>query len=511
MTGLAANVVWASLAGIAISLFVGALVAAVVRVARPAAATRCALWFVVLIVAGLGPPVIVVTMTVQSAAHATAGCAGESRVSRWVRPPVLRLERTLRGDAPSAGDALPHPRLRSLRAVLDALRRPPALPQTAALALIAVWVAGASAGLIGIAASVARLRRLKARSSPLEGDLADDLPWLTETPGREIYLRLSHEIEMPIAVGFKRPVILIPADMTGPRGLVAIESLVMHEYAHLARYDDWANLAQRVVERIVWFNPLVWYAGRRIALEREVAADDAVVARTRAPRDYAAALWRLAREMRMHPHHVVAPGAMFTRKQVSIRIERLLDDSSRRRPQIGTGFFVAVIGACTVAAVAASAPPLPLAPVSSQRAFAPAVTVAIVTPSPEPAATLMPIAPAAPAPPPATPAPAETSTPASTPSVAKAGIRDCEGCDLAHADLHGQRLAGGRFDGANLSGADLRGADLRGTQLDGVDLASANLDHADLRGAHLVGADLSAASMRGTLMANTELTGATLP
>jgi beta-lactamase regulating signal transducer with metallopeptidase domain len=131
---------------------------------------------------------------------------------------------------------------------------------------------------------------LKARSSPL----ATELPWLTTTPGREIYLRLSYETETPIAVGFRRPVILLPTEMATADGLTSIEPLIMHEYAHLARYDDWSNLAQRATERLFWFNPLVWFIGRRIALEREVAADEAVVLRTHDPKVYASTLWRMA-------------------------------------------------------------------------------------------------------------------------------------------------------------------------------------------------------------------------
>jgi len=53
------------------------------------------------------------------------------------------------------------------------------------------------------------------------------------------------------------------------------------------------------IERLFWFNPLVWIVGRRIALEREIASDDAVVEKTGEAHAYATSLWRLAREMRM--------------------------------------------------------------------------------------------------------------------------------------------------------------------------------------------------------------------
>jgi uncharacterized protein YjbI with pentapeptide repeats len=220
--------------------------------------------------------------------------------------------------------------------------------------------------LIGLAASVVRVRGLKRRSSPLDGTLADELPWLTEIgPGREIYLRLSYETETPVAIGFRRPVILIPTELATADGLAAIESLILHEYAHLRRNDDWTNLLQRAIERVFWFNPVVWFFGRRIALEREIASDDAVVEKTGEPHAYATSLWKLVREMRMPEHAVVAPGALLTRKQITVRIEQLLDKKRarlHRSPVAALG--VALAGVLSVSFVATSAPAveLPAAP-----------------------------------------------------------------------------------------------------------------------------------------------------
>jgi len=445
--------------------------------------------------------------------------------------------------------------------VTQSLRHPPSLTRTIALAIVLIWGLGALAGLLGLARSLYRVQALKRRSSPLDAALADDLPWLTELPGREIYLRLSYEIETPIAVGFRRPVILIPTDMATLDGLQAIESLVMHEYAHLARYDDWSNLVQRLIERIVWFNPLVWIVGRRIALEREVAADDAVVARTNDAKDYAATLWRMAREMRMPEHVVVAPGAMLTRKQISVRIERLLEDSRARRPQFGTAFLIVAVGACTVAAVAATAPPLVL-PVAAP----PAVAVDITTPAPADTSPSHIVPKPDPRPPthaPATPA-AVANTPPPAPAIAwmpaihvsdplspevkvhiaaaaaeaaqsvqhaaqaipravalaphalptgeltRADVASCRTCNFSNRDLSGLDLShldfyGANFDGANLSDVDFTGSRLMGVSMRHTNLANANFTDARMMGAHLEGAD-----MTGAVFTNARFVGSTV-
>jgi beta-lactamase regulating signal transducer with metallopeptidase domain len=296
---------WAVLASLLLSLVIGAAVATIIHFSRPAGATRQALWSIALGAAGFAPGVILAVMLIRGA---TGAVAGDMLTSATIAVPVAAHPERTRGAARTVAiEAVP----RRARDDEGAAKRgsvlhvppPPDLAPFVAQGIVVAWALGALAGLIGLGRSLVRVRGLKLRSSALDGDLATELPWLTTMPGREIYLRLSYETETPIAVGFRRPVILIPTEMATADGLTAIEPLVMHEYAHLARYDDWTNLIQRAIERVFWFNPLVWILGRRLALEREVAADEAVVARTHDAKKYAAALWRMAQEMRM-PEHV---------------------------------------------------------------------------------------------------------------------------------------------------------------------------------------------------------------
>jgi uncharacterized protein YjbI with pentapeptide repeats/beta-lactamase regulating signal transducer with metallopeptidase domain len=408
--------------------------------------------------------------------------------------------------------------LRAVAGATRSLRRPPSLTRQIALAIVALWALGALAGFIGLGRSLMRVRSLKARSSPLEGTLADDLPWLTETAGREIYLRLSYEIETPIAIGFRRPVILIPTDMATAAGLDAIEPLVMHEYAHLARYDDWSNLVQRAIERLVWFNPLAWYAGRRIALEREVAADEAVVARTNDARGYAATLWRMAREMRMPEHVVVAPGAMLTRKQISVRIERILEDSRARHVQAGTALAVIAVGACTVAAIAATAPPLVI-PTLVMPASAQTAAALVDRPQPPPAVALdvrRQIADAG--------AKAADDVrralgvvPHALPEgeLTRAIVAACRSCDFSNRNLSGLDLSHLTFTGANFDNANLDNVDFTGAQLVGVSFGHTNLSGADFSGARVTGSrfegvDLSGADVSGAHFVGSMLDAGTL-
>ncbi len=178
----------------------GVLVLAVLAATRwlsLTASTRHALWTIALIATALMPLAGVgVSLARGMATRPALGVDSSAVVPRPV-PARVAL-----GAPPAAwGGATPHvataaPPASALPSL--SLAFTPRLSRELALGIVAVWVAGALIGLVGLVASLVRVRGLKKRSSPLEGALADELPWLTDpTAGREIYLRLSFETEAP--------------------------------------------------------------------------------------------------------------------------------------------------------------------------------------------------------------------------------------------------------------------------------------------------------------------------
>ena len=480
-------VVGVALRAIALSVVLGAALSALVVLATRGlaltAATRHALWTTAM-VAMAAMPLAGVGMSVS---RALLHDAPPQRIAPAATLPIVLPARHARSqDTPSSSVSASS----SASAAAPPLGAPHLTRQIAA-ALVILWGAGTLIGLAGLAMSVMRVRGLRRRSSPLGGELAHELPWLTDIgPGREIYLRLSYEIETPVAIGFRRPVILIPTELATADGLAAIESLILHEHAHLRRCDDWTNLVQRTIERIFWFNPLVWIVGRRIALEREIASDDAVVEKTGAAKEYATALWRLAREMRMPEHAVVAPGALLTRKQISVRIEQLLDaDRARRHRSPGASLGVATAALCAVVLVVMSAPAieLPAAAAAHEQHVQKIVVVADEPFAPPPApqrhlhGTFDGVA------------------------VSRSVVASCLGCSFRNADLHGIDLSG-----LSIVGNDFRGANLRGANLSGAKLAADSFVDADVSGANFAGAHVSGVELSGAILDHANLRGVRL-
>ena len=65
------------------------------------------------------------------------------------------------------------------------------------------------------------------------------------------------EISVPVVVGILRPMVLLPASLASALSPDQLEALIMHELAHLRRYDPLMNLLQRVAVALLFFHPAV--------------------------------------------------------------------------------------------------------------------------------------------------------------------------------------------------------------------------------------------------------------
>jgi hypothetical protein len=193
---------------------------------------------------------------------------------------------------------------------------------------LAAWLAISAALLARLAWSYRSMRRLKREARPLAMEQA----LLGSARGRRVQLRASSQIAVPMAAGLCDPVILIPEALSEQLSEEEFRQVLLHELAHLRRRDDWTNLAQKVLEALFFFHPVVWCIARRLNLEREIACDDWVVAMTGAARPYAVCLTKMARRSMFARAPQLAAGAVARKGQVSRRIESLL---SRRGAAAG--------------------------------------------------------------------------------------------------------------------------------------------------------------------------------
>src|ERR1700674_10055 len=228
---------------------------------------------------------------------------------------------------------------------------PLTLPESWARALFATWYVIATLLIARLIWNYVRLQQIKASATPLPAlEQHRVRRWLRASGGhRTARLCSSEQIPMPVAIGLRDPIIVIPRYLLDHLSDLELDQVGLHELAHLQRWDDVTNVAQKIAEALCFFNPVVHWVGRQLALEREIACDDAVVAATGKPVTYAACLTRLAESATLLQHGLPALGALAPRKQLAIRVERLLDRDRRSLPA-----FSRFLGATAAAAIAAA-------------------------------------------------------------------------------------------------------------------------------------------------------------
>jgi beta-lactamase regulating signal transducer with metallopeptidase domain len=111
---------------------------------------------------------------------------------------------------------------------------------------------------------------------------------------RQVALAACDSLAQPLLVGILRPLILLPAAALTAWTPAELEMVLLHELAHVRRWDNLVNLLQRLVESLLFFHPAVWLVSRQVRRDREDCCDALVVAHTKRPEAYATLLLTIA-------------------------------------------------------------------------------------------------------------------------------------------------------------------------------------------------------------------------
>ena len=181
--------------------------------------------------------------------------------------------------------------------------------------------------LLLLVGGFARTRRMRARAwADEDSGLAALCERLSAELGVwvQVGVRISDEVAGPVLVGVARPLILLPAAAIQGLSAEQLEMVLLHELAHARRLDNLVQLAQRLIESALFFQPAVWIVSRWIDLEREHCCDAVVLRHTNSPRVYARTLVALA-ESRSGAPAFALPMA---KRPLIERIERILESDS---------------------------------------------------------------------------------------------------------------------------------------------------------------------------------------
>jgi len=219
-------------------------------------------------------------------------------------------------------------------------------PWTPWLAL--VWLSGVTLlSLWNLGGWFVARRLMFVGTTPAPTRLADRMSGLTDRIGVAVPVRLlvSSLTQVPVVIGWLRPIILLPLACVSGMSPRQFDAILAHELAHVRRWDYLVNLAQTVVETLLFFHPAVWWISRRIRAEREHCCDDVAVAVCGSRVEYAEALASLEQQ-----RAAVGP-AMAARDRrdntALTRVRRVLgvaaDDGVRRTRVLGGVLSVIVL------------------------------------------------------------------------------------------------------------------------------------------------------------------------
>ncbi|HWW77527.1 MAG TPA: M56 family metallopeptidase, partial [Pyrinomonadaceae bacterium] len=92
-----------------------------------------------------------------------------------------------------------------------------------------------------------------------------------------------------------RPVVVLPRSVSAELDEEELESVLLHELAHVERRDNLFGNLQTALACALWFNPVVWLVGRRMLAERERACDERVLEAGGGASAYASGILKVVR------------------------------------------------------------------------------------------------------------------------------------------------------------------------------------------------------------------------
>jgi beta-lactamase regulating signal transducer with metallopeptidase domain len=228
--------------------------------------------------------------------------------------------------------------------------------------LVIAWPAGGFLSLVPLAIGLGQLAGLHRRSQII-GDhrwlkLLDELRRQLGVR-RRVQLRQCESALAPLTWGALWPVLLVPFEADDwpdeRRRLV-----LLHELAHVRRWDWLTQLVAHLACAVYWFNPLIWLAARQMRIERERACDDIVLASGARASDYARELLALAAGLSDSQMSTLVAVPMARRGALNDRLQGILDS---RRSRAALNRAAVCLGAALTAAA--------LAPLAMLQAAAP--------------------------------------------------------------------------------------------------------------------------------------------
>lgn len=203
-----------------------------------------------------------------------------------------------------------------------------------------IWAGGGLFFLVRLIAGIGAVWHISTRSEDFSRVVK---PKLRDWNPR-ISVRLSDRIAVPMMWGVLRPVILLPVD-AGSWPAARLRTALLHELAHVKRWDWTMQAIAQLTCAVYWFNPLVWFASHQMRIAAEQACDDHVLNAGYQSTDYAQHLLNIAQNVNIAGSVSRTAVAMARPSQIENRLRTILTPNLNRHPVTKVSV---VIGLCSL-------------------------------------------------------------------------------------------------------------------------------------------------------------------
>jgi beta-lactamase regulating signal transducer with metallopeptidase domain len=196
---------------------------------------------------------------------------------------------------------------------------------TSSAVIAGAWAIWTTIHALRFVGAIIVVRRARARCRPFPPAIDSSLPYWAglRDAGRVARIVLSDRVSAAAVLGCGTPVIAVAPTLVARLDAAELDRVVVHEWAHVQRRDDLANVGQLLIRAVAGWHPAIWWLDRRLSIEQELACDETVVAVTGGAKSYASCLVKLAALRAGQPDVLLASGALSS-GGLTRRVARLL-------------------------------------------------------------------------------------------------------------------------------------------------------------------------------------------
>lgn len=200
--------------------------------------------------------------------------------------------------------------------------------------------------LVKIIVQLSLLNRLKKSANFNDANQFDQyLPEAIKFNKTKVKIGMSDQINTPITFGWLSPIILLPIALCNQLSPKELETILIHEIAHIIRKDYILNIIMTLHQILLFFNPFSILFNKEISLQREIACDMMVIQSHRQKIHYMNALLKIAEFALVQPAKKTAftLGIFGNKNELLARIEYFNHMSKKSYKQLAVKLLLGLM------------------------------------------------------------------------------------------------------------------------------------------------------------------------